>query len=150
MKKLLFLLSFILAFSIGNVINSYSQGTIVEPLTLPVDTIKGITDDITVYSPLLDEYWDYSIQFKASFYGSGDSSYFNLKTYQTNDPAQSVWTEITAERDTLNTKTDVQGLISTMTDFGGIWAKHVLTGMAADSVIIVPYVVKKQKRNRFY
>jgi len=146
MKKLLVLLTLLIGFAFS----AQSQGTIVELIPLPQDTILGLADVVTVYSPLLDEYWDYSIQFKATFYGSGDSSYFNLKTFQTNDQDQSVWTEITAERDTLNTVTDVQGLISTMTDFGGVWAKHTLTGLAADTVIIKPYAVKKQKRSRFF
>ena len=122
-------------------------------MTLTADSLNGDGDSFTCYPPLMDEYWDYSIQFKSTF-TSGDSSYWSIKTYQTNDPASSVWTEITALRDTLVSATDNDGLIVIKTDFSGMWMKHVLlnytTGDGGDSVLVTPYVVRKQKRNRFF
>ena len=146
MKKLAILLTLLIGFSFS----AFSQGTIVEDMTLPTATINGWKATATVYSPLLDEYWDYSVQFKSTFAGLGDSSHWRVQTYQTNDPAQSVWNEITAKHDTLATVTDNSGLITTLTDFGGMWAKHVITSMSLDTVTITPYVVRKQKRSRFF
>ena len=152
MKKLLALFALFAALILVIPVQTYSQGTIVDDyvITLADDTIKGAGATLTIYTNLLDEYWDHSIQFKSTFNGTADSSYFAVAAYQTNDPNQSVWTEITALRDTLNTATDVQGIIVTKTDFGGMWMKYILTGLATDSVIIVPYVVNKQKRSRFF
>ncbi len=59
--------------------------------------------------------------------------------------SSSVWEEITAERDTLKTATDVQGVTIELTDFTGVWLKFILTGIAEDTVLIVPYEVKKLK-----
>ena len=153
MKKFTVLFGIALMLLVGFSVESYSQGTIVEDITLPADTLYGDADASTVYAPLLDEYWDYSIQFVSTFL-SGDSSYWSVKTYQTNDPAQSGWTELTTLRDTLVTATDNDALIIEKSDFSGLWMKHVLlnytTGDGGDTVIVTPYVVRKQKRNRFF
>lgn len=146
MKKLIFLLAFI----VGIAASAFSQGTIVNTLTLASDTVKGAADSLIVYSPVLDEYWDYSIQFKSTFYGVGDSSYLAISTHRTNDISQTVWEEITAERDTLVSAVDDAGLTVDVTDFTGVWLKHILVGIATDTVVITPYVVMKQKRNRFF
>ena len=146
MKKFIVLL--ILALGIS--LTSFSQGSLCEFATLTADSITGLADELTVYSTFLGPYWDYSIQFKSTFHNSGaatdgDSSYFDVKTYRTNDPAASVWEEITAERDTLCTATDVQGVTIELTDFTGTWLKFILTGISLDTVLIVPYEAKKLK-----
>ena len=157
MKKLIILLTLALVMVLPfvTVQDSHSQGTIVNAFALPSDSVVGLNNVLTVFSPLLDEYWDVSIQFKSTFTNSGgassgDSSYWSFKVFQTNDASKSVWTEITSARDTLNTATDVQGLIYEIDDFKGMWQKYTLTGISVDTVLIVPYFVEKQKRNRFF
>ena len=144
MKKFILLLICFLAISLTS-FSQGSQGSLREFNTLTADSIVGIRDAHIVYSTFLGPYWDYSIQFKSTFHGSGDSSYFDVKTYRTNDVSSSVWEEITAERDTLKTATDVQGVTIELTDFTGVWLKFILTGIALDTVLIVPYEVKKLK-----
>ena len=144
MKKIIVLLIFALTISLTS-FSQGSQGSLREFSTLTADSITGKADAHTVYSTFLGPYWDYSIQFKSTFYGLGDSSYFDVKTYRTNDVSSSVWEEITAERDTLKTATDVQGVTIELTDFTGTWLKFVLTGISLDTVLIVPYEVKKLK-----
>ena len=146
MKKLIVLLIFALGISLASFAQG-SQGSLREFNTLTADSIVGIRNTHTVYSTFLGPYWDYSIQFKSTFYGVGDSSYFDVKTYRTNDVSGSVWEEITGERDTLKTAVDVQGVTIELTDFTGVWLKFVLAGLAADTVLIVPYEVKKLKVN---
>ena len=140
MKRLIFLLAFAISLT-----SLFAQGSLREFHTLTADSIVGIRNAHTVYSTFLGPYWDYSIQFKSTFYGVGDSSYFDVKTYRTNDINGSVWEEITAERDTLKTAVDVQGVTIELTDFTGVWLKFILTGIAEDTVLIVPYEVKKLK-----
>ena len=146
MKKLAILLTLLIGFALS----AFSQGTIVDPITLPAIQLNGYKATATVYSPLLDQYWDYSAQFKSTFYGLGDSTHWRVQTYQTNDPNQTVWNELTEKHDTLASKVNDSGLITTITDFGGMWAKHVFTSMSLDTVTITPYIVRKQKRSRFF
>ncbi len=141
MKKFILLLICFLAISLA----SFSQGSLREFSTLTADSITGKADAHIVYSTFLGPYWDYSIQFKSTFHGLGDSSYFAVAAYRTNDINASVWEEITAERDTLKTAVDVQGVTIELTDFTGVWLKFILTGIAEDTVLIVPYEVKKLK-----
>ena len=144
MKKFILLLICSLAISL-NSFSQGSQGSLREFNTLTADSITGEDDALIVYSTFLGPYWDYSIQFKSTFFGVGDSSFFAVATYRTNDVSSSVWEEITAERDTLKTATDVQGITVELTDFTGVWLKFILTGIALDTVLIVPYEVKKLK-----
>jgi hypothetical protein len=144
MKKLIVFLTLALAISLTS-FSQGSQGSLREFNTLTTDSITGAGDALTVYSTFLGPYWDYSIQFKSTFYGVGDSSYFDVKTYRTNDINASVWEEITAERDTLKTNVDVQGITVALYDFTGTWLKFILTGISLDTVLIVPYEVKKLK-----
>ena len=144
MKKFIVLLSLIVGFTFY----ANAQGSLVERATLTAETVDGAGATLNVYSPYLGPYWDYSIQLKSTFYGVGDSSSWNVVTYQTNDPAQSVWTLLSnaASDDTLQTVTDDSGVILEISDFKGLWLKHVITSMGLDTVTITPYVVKKLKR----
>jgi len=149
MKKFILLLICSLAISLSS-FSQGSQGSLREFNTLTADSITGKADALTVYSTFLGPYWDYSIQFKSTFHNSGtatdgDSSYFAVAAYRTNDINASVWEEITAERDTLETDVDVQGITVELTDFTGAWLKFILTGISLDTVLIVPYEVKKLK-----
>jgi len=145
MKKLIVFLTLALVISLIS-FSQGSQGSLREFNTLTTDSITGLGDALTVYSTFLGPYWDYSIQFKSTFYGVGDSSYFDVKTYRTNDVGSSVWEEITSERDTLKTLVDVQGVTIELYDFTGTWLKFVLTGLILeDTVLITPYEVKKLK-----
>ena len=144
MKKFILLLICSLAISLTS-FSQGSQGSLREFNTLTADSITGKADAHTVYSTFLGPYWDYSIQFKSTFYGVGDSSYFAVAAYRTNDINASVWEEITAERDTLKTAVDVQGITVELADFTGTWLKFILTGISLDTVLIVPYEVKKLK-----
>jgi len=149
MKKFILLLICSLAISLSS-FSQGSQGSLREFNTLTSDSIVGYGDTFIAYSTFLGPYWDYSIQFKSTVYNSGtaseDSSYFDVKTYRTNDINASVWEEITAKRDTLKTAVDGQGVTIELTDFTGAWLKFVLTGLAfGDTVLIVPYEVKKLK-----
>lgn len=144
MKKFIVLLILALAISLTS-FSQGSQGSLREFNTLTADSITGKADAHTVYSTFLGPYWDYSIQFKSTFHGLGDSSYFAVAAYRTNDVSSSVWEEITAERDTLETDVDVQGITVELTDFTGVWLKFILTGISLDTVLIVPYEVKKLK-----
>lgn len=147
MKKIILLLSFL----IGFILYSSGQGTVVEIITdIPQDTLFGLADDATIYSPYLDQYWDYSLQLEAIFYGSGDSANFEVVTSQTNDPDQATWTVLTTLTDTLVTTVTTTGLLIEVSDFQGLWMKHYLTNLGEDTVIVQPFVVKKQKRNRFF
>ena len=149
MKKLIVFLTLALAISL----TSFSQGSLREFNTLTADslgTVAGIQDALTVYSTFLGPYWDYSIQFKSTPYNSGtatdgDSSRFAVAAYRTNDINASVWEEIISERDTLEIKGS-GGITVELTDFTGAWLKFVLTGyISHDTVLIVPYEVKKLK-----
>jgi len=146
MKKLIVFLTLALAISL----TSFSQGSLREFNTLTADSITGIGDALTVYSTFLGPYWDYSIQFKSTPYNSGtatdgDSSRFAVAAYRTNDINASVWEEIISERDTLEIKGS-GGITVELTDFTGAWLKFVLTGyISHDTVLIVPYEVKKLK-----
>jgi hypothetical protein len=149
MKKLIVFLTLALVISLTS-FSQGSQGSLREFSTLTADSITGAGDALTVYSTFLGPYWDYSIQFKSTFYNSGaatagDSSYFAVAAYRTNDINASVWEEITAERDTLKTNVDVQGITVALYDFTGTWLKFILTGISLDTVLIVPYEVKKLK-----
>lgn len=144
MKNLIVLLILALGISLASFAQG-SQGSLREFNTLTADSVTGKADAHIVYSTFLGPYWDYSIQFKSTFYGVGDSSYFAVATYRTNDIGSSVWEEITAERDTLKTAVDVQGITVELADFTGVWLKFILTGIALDTVLIVPYEVKKLK-----
>ena len=142
MKKLIVFLTLALAISL----TSFSQGSLREFNTLTADSITGPGDTLTVYSTFLGPYWDYSIQFKSTFHGDGDSSYFAVATYRTNDINASVWEEIASERDTLETEKGVQGITVELYDFTGAWLKFLLIGIAkTDTVVITPYEVKKLK-----
>ncbi len=149
MKKLIFLL----ALTIGFAFTVCSQGSRVETMTLTAQTLVGNTganDTLFIYSPYLGDYWDYSIQFKATWAGelafSADSCSVNVRTYQTNDPDKSTWIDIPAERDTLQTIIDDESMIIEISDFQGLWLKHQILNMGYDTVTITPYVVKKLKR----
>jgi len=144
MKKLIFLL----AFTVGFAFTVNAQGSLVESLTLATGTVDGYGTTLDIYSPYLGPYWDYSIQLKSTFYGVGDSSSWNVVSYQTNDPAQSVWTTMTETTldDTIQTVTDDSGVILEVSDFKGLWIKHTITSMGLDTVTITPYAVKKLKR----
>ena len=149
MKKFILLFICSLAISLTS-FSQGSQGSLRDFKTLTAESITGIRDSLFVYSTFLGPYWDYSIQFKSTFHNSGsatagDSSYFAVAAYRTNDINGSVWEEITAERDTLETATDVQGVTIDVTDFTGTWLKFILTGISPDTVLIVPYEVKKLK-----
>ena len=151
MKKLIVFLTLALAISL-NSFSQGSQGSLREFNTLTADSITGtkVSDAFTVYSTFLGPYWDYSIQFKSTFHNSGaatagDSSYFAVAAYRTNDINASVWEEITSERDTLKTLVDVQGITVELSDFTGTWLKFVLKGLSPDTVLITPYEVKKLK-----
>ena len=148
MKKLIVFLTLALVISLTS-FSQGSQGSLREFNTLTADSITTtkVADALTVYSTFLGPYWDYSIQFKSTFHGDGDSSYFAVATYRTNDINASVWEEIIAERDTLKTAVDVQGITVELTDFTGTWLKFILKGLSPDTVLIVPYEVKKLKVN---
>ena len=149
MKKFILLLICSLAISLTS-FSQGSQGSLREFSTLTADSITGIRDSIFVYSTFLGPYWDYSIQFKSTFHNSGsatagDSSYFAVAAYRTNDINASVWEEITAKRDTLEKEADLSSYTLDITDFTGTWLKFDLVGVALDTVLIVPYEVKKLK-----
>jgi len=146
MKKLIVFLTLALAISL----TSFSQGSLREFNTLPTDSITGTGDSLIIYSTFLGPYWDYSIQFKSTFHNSGtavdgDLSHFAVATYRTNDINASVWEEIEAKRDTLETAVDVQGITVELTDFTGTWLRFILRSQSADTVLITPYEVKKLK-----
>ena len=149
MKKLIVFLTLALVISLTS-FSQGSQGSLREFNTLTADSITGAGDALTVYSTFLGPYWDYSIQFKSTFYNSGDatagdSSYFAVAAYRTNDIDASVWEEITAERDTLKILGS-GGITVELADFTGAWLKFILTGVVShDTVLIVPYEVKKLK-----
>ena len=146
MKRLILLLTLLLAFA------AYSNSQTFSSVATDVeDTIYGEADYVIFYSPYLDEYWDYSIQFKSDLYGDGDSVYFGLQTFQSNDPVQTAWTELTTLADTLLILPDHLALYSNSllfekTDVPGVWFAHKLTGVGLDTVIVKPYWVKKMKR----
>jgi len=150
MKKLLAFLAFAAILAFAFPVMSYSQGTIVDHGVIASDSLKGVSTTMTIYAPLLEDYWDYSMQLKSTFAGLGDSTNFTVTTWQTNDPDQSVWTELTAERDTLATITDVSGILIEIEDFPGMWTKHILTSLSLDTMLIEGYWVRKQKRTRFF
>ena len=149
MKKLIVFLTLVLAISLTS-FSQGSQGSLREFSTLTADSITGAGDALTIYSTFLGPYWDYSIQFKSTIHNSGtatagDSSYFAVAAYRTNDIDASVWEEITAERDTLKILGS-GGITVELADFTGAWLKFILTGVVShDTVLIVPYEVKKLK-----
>ena len=146
MKKFIVLL--ILALGIS--LTSFSQGTITKDFQTGPDSLIVDEGTLTIYSPYLDGYWDYSIQIESTFAGYGDSTNFTVQTYQSNDPAQSPWLIIAAEGDTLAVIVDESSVIIDITDFQGLWLKHILTSHSQDSMLIESFTVLKQKRTRFF
>jgi len=146
MKKLAILLTLLIGFSFS----AFSQGTIVQDGTIAADSLQGKGDVVTLYTPLMDQYWDYSVQIQSTFAGLGDSSNWVVKTYQTNDPAQSVWTLLPALNDTLATVTDESAILIEKSDFQGMWMKHEVTNVGLDTCLIEGFWVRKQKRSRFF
>ena len=140
MKRLIFLLAFAISFA------SISAQPLPEPTETGIDSLQGLDATLTVFSGLIDGYWDYSTQIKSTFSGIGDSTNFSVTTWQSNDRDQGVWTEITAERDTLATVTDESGLLLEVTDFTGLWLKYILTSQSLDTMLINTYQVKKKFR----
>ena len=138
MKRLTFLLAFAISFT------SLFAQPLPDPTETGPDSLQGAGATLTVYSPLMDGYWDYSAQLQSTFAGLGDSSNFAVATWQTNDRDQGAWTEITALRDTLQTVTDEAALLIEKTDFTGLYIKHVFTYLGLDTVLINTYQVKKK------
>ena len=141
MKRLIFLLAIAITFSIS----AFSQ-PLPEPTETGPDSLQGDLTTLTIYSSLIDGYWDYSTQIKSTFGGLGDSTNFSVTTWQSNDRDQDVWTEITAERDTLATVTDESGLLLEITDFTGLWIKYVLTSQSLDTMLIETFQIRKKFR----
>lgn len=140
MKRLIFLLAFAIGFT------SIFAQPLPEPTKTGPDSLQGAAATLTVYSGLIDGYWDVSTQIQSTFAGLGDSSSFAVATWQSNDRDRGVWTEITALRDTLQTVTDEAALLIEKTDFTGLWMKHVFTYLGLDTVLINTYQVKKKFR----
>ena len=140
MKRLIFLLAFAISLT-----SLFSQ-PLPEPTETGPDSLQGDLTTLTIYSGLIDGYWDYSTQIKSTFAGLGDSTNFSVTTWQSNDRDQGVWTEIVAERDTLATITDESGVLLEVTDFTGLWLKYVLTSQSLDTMLINSYQVKKKFR----
>lgn len=138
MKRLIFLLAFAIGFT------SLFAQPLPEPTETGPDTLQGLDGTLTVYSPPMDGYWDYSAQLKSTFSGVGDSTHFSVTVWQSNDRDQSTWTEITAERDTLATVTDDASILSEQTDFTGLWVKWIFTSASLDTMLIETYQVKKK------
>ncbi|KKL54573.1 hypothetical protein LCGC14_2264040 [marine sediment metagenome] len=133
-----------LAIAILFCISVFSQ-PLPEPTETGPDSLQGLRTTLTIYSGLIDGYWDYSTQIKSTFGGLGDSTNFSVIAYQSNDRDQSVWTAITAA-DTLATITDDSGILSEVTDFTGLWIKYVLISLSLDTMLIETYQVKKKFR----
>jgi len=136
-------LTCLLAFAIVLCISGFSQ-PLPDPVETGPDSLQGYGATLTVYSPLMDGYWDYSAQIQSTFAGLGDSSNFAVSTWQSNGQDQDAWTEITALRDTLQTVTDESAILIEKTDFTGLWMKHVFTSLGLDTVLINTYQVKKK------
>jgi hypothetical protein len=147
MKKIIVLFTLLIGFAF----TAFPQGTIVKDLQTGPDSLMVDEGTLTLYSPLLDEYWDYSIQIKSTFGGTtGDSTNFTVLTYQSNDPAQDAWILLSALNDTLTTVTDESTVLIEKSDFQGMWLKHVLTSHSQDTMLIETFSVLKQKRSRFF
>ena len=148
MKKFIILLTLM----IGVAFSAYSQGTIVQDFQTGPDSLMVDEGTLILYSPLLDQYWDYSIQIESTFGGTtGDSTNFTMLTYQTNDPAQGAWIILPGnDGDTLTTITDASCILVEVEDFQGMWLKHVLTSHSQDTMLIESFTTLKQKRSRFF
>ncbi|MDP8218268.1 MAG: hypothetical protein P9M03_06040 [Candidatus Theseobacter exili] len=147
MKKFIVLL--ILALGIS--FTSFGQSTIMKDFQTGPDSLMVDEGTLTIYSPYLDGYWDYSIQIESTFGGStGDSTNFTVQTYQSNDPSPGPWLIIAAEGDTLEVIVDESSVIIDITDFQGLWLKHILTSHSQDTMLIESFTVLKQKRTRFF
>ncbi len=137
MKRLIFLLAFAIS------LTSLFAQPLPEPTETGPDSLQGLRTTLTIYSSLIDGYWDYSTQIKSIFAGVGDSTNFSFIAYQSNDRDQSVWTAITTA-DTLATITDNSGILSEVTDFTGLWIKYVLISLSLDTMLIETYQAKKK------
>ncbi len=117
-----------------------------QPLPEPTETgptaLNGLRESITVFSDLIDGYWDYSTQVKSTFAGLGDSTNLSVATWQSNDRDLDVWTLVTT--DTLSTIVDESALLLEVTDFTGLWMKYVILSLSLDSMSIETYQVKKK------
>ena len=139
MKRLICLLAIAITFSIS----AFSQ-PLPDPVETGPDSLKGLGATLTIYSPLMDGYWDYSGQLQSTFAGLGDSTNFTVATWQSNDRDQDAWTLITALNDSIVTVTDETAILIEKTDFTGLWLKHVFTNRSLDTVLINTYQVKKK------
>ena len=117
-----------------------------QPFETGPDSLQGIRDTLTIYSPYIDGYWDYSIQLQSTFAGLGDSTNFMVSTWQSNDQGHDAWTDMTALRDTLATITDESAILIEKTDFTGLWLKHIIVSLSLDTMLINTYQVKKKFR----
>lgn len=143
MKKLIFLLTLISGFAFTTLSAQLLTSSIFE--TGP-DSLQGCRTTLTIYSPYIDGYWDYSIQIKSTFAGLGDSTNFKVSTWQSNDQGHDAWTNITTLHDTLATITDESAILIEKTDFTGLWFKHIITSLSLDTMLINTYQVKKKFR----
>jgi len=142
MKRFIVFLTFLIGFAFI----AFPQGTNVKNFQTGPDSLMVDEGTLTLYSPLLDQYWDYSTQIKSAFGGTtGDSTNFTVQTYQTNDPAQSVWNILASEGDTLTTIVNNSGVLIEITDFPGMWLKHILTSHSQDTMLISTYTVIKRE-----
>ncbi len=151
MKRLGFLLAFAITLTFGLVQHSHSQGTIFQPFETGPDSLMVDEGTLTIISPVLEDYWDYSIQVVSTFGGVGDSTNFTLLTYQTNDRDQDFWIILPGnDGDTLTTITDESSILIEESDYQGVWLKHVLTSHSQDTMLIRTFTTLKQKRTRFF
>jgi len=144
MKRLIFLLVLIT----GLIFTANAQGRFQDndDFQTGPDSLQGVSTTLTIYSPLIDGYWDYSIQLESTFGGLGDSTHYTVTTWQSNDPDTDAWTEMTSLRDTSATITDESCILIEKTDFTGLWLKHILTSASLDTMLIESFTVIKKFR----
>ncbi len=138
MKRLIFLLAFVIGFT------SIFAQPLPEPTETGPDTLQGLDGTLTIYSEYIDGYWDHSIQIQSTFSGLGDSTHFIVTVWQSNDRDQDAWTEVTSLGDTLATVTDEEAILIEKEDFTGLWFKWILTSQSLDTMLINTYQVKKK------
>ena len=139
MKKLLFILSFILS---GLMVQSQSATVIHNAPQLAAGTLSGIRDTETFTFPIVLGEYDVSLQLIPATTLAGDSSNFSYIPYQSNSASAAVWTALAAA-DTVDTATDSDAIYE-ITDFKGLRLKVICTQICGDTSTITPYWVYKK------
>lgn len=135
MKKLFILLTLVCVSMIA-----VSQTVVVESASL---TVLGTGTNEYVIPSNINQGLDYSYQVVPTLAGSGDSLNVAIALWQSNSFPGTVYTELTAARDTATAAT---GNLIEGANAKGIKHKIILTGISTDTITVKVYVVLKDIR----